>query len=282
MGHPFEKPADVYAFGIILWELLTWQIPWETCGPWQVSMLGCMTAILARWPRQHPTNLSRHTFGPELADHITPERMPRLHFIGLGRWLQPSLTFLKVAADEAGLRELDAGNACVWVMQVVIIVVEQKKRPVVPEEEDMPTPPPTCWTRYRDLMERCWASDPADRPTFEVVINDLRWVHCCRYSLLQIASSPTCSSSLLTGQDRALLSPAQRTPCMQCKVALKALDHTARVTELPPLSVPKCCHAYCCTLRHNCDRRASSTSPAHDTQGGLIDAGPLLGLTCAS
>ena len=59
-------------------------------------------------------------------------------------------------------------------MQVVIIVVEQKKRPEVPEEEDMPTPPPTCWTRYRDLMERCWASDPSDRPPFEVVINDLR------------------------------------------------------------------------------------------------------------
>ena len=41
MGHPFEKPADVYAFGIIMWELLTWQIPWEHEGPWQASCSLC-------------------------------------------------------------------------------------------------------------------------------------------------------------------------------------------------------------------------------------------------
>ena len=35
-GQAFTAAADVYSFGIILWELLTWQIPWEECGPWQV------------------------------------------------------------------------------------------------------------------------------------------------------------------------------------------------------------------------------------------------------
>ena len=30
----------VYSFGIILWELLTWRVPWEDYeGPWQVAPL---------------------------------------------------------------------------------------------------------------------------------------------------------------------------------------------------------------------------------------------------
>jgi serine/threonine protein kinase len=28
-GSPFRKPADIYSFGVILWELITNQIPWE-------------------------------------------------------------------------------------------------------------------------------------------------------------------------------------------------------------------------------------------------------------
>ena len=35
-GKRYDCAADVYSFGIILWELLTWQIPWEDLGPWQV------------------------------------------------------------------------------------------------------------------------------------------------------------------------------------------------------------------------------------------------------
>ena len=32
----FSKGADVYSFGIILWELLTWEVPWEEQNPFQV------------------------------------------------------------------------------------------------------------------------------------------------------------------------------------------------------------------------------------------------------
>lgn len=34
-GKRYDCAADVYSFGIILWELLTWQIPWDDLGPWQ-------------------------------------------------------------------------------------------------------------------------------------------------------------------------------------------------------------------------------------------------------
>ena len=33
----YSKASDVYSFGVILWELLTWKLPWENLGPFQVS-----------------------------------------------------------------------------------------------------------------------------------------------------------------------------------------------------------------------------------------------------
>ncbi|BDA45207.1 probable serine/threonine-protein kinase SIS8 at C-terminar half [Coccomyxa sp. Obi] len=38
-GKSYDCAADVFSFGIILWELLTWHIPWEDLGPWQVVIL---------------------------------------------------------------------------------------------------------------------------------------------------------------------------------------------------------------------------------------------------
>ncbi len=34
----YSTAADVYSFGLILWELLTWQLPWADLGPFQVSL----------------------------------------------------------------------------------------------------------------------------------------------------------------------------------------------------------------------------------------------------
>ena len=35
-GRGYTFSSDVYSFGVIMWEFLTWQIPWHECGPWQV------------------------------------------------------------------------------------------------------------------------------------------------------------------------------------------------------------------------------------------------------
>ena len=37
-GKSYDRAADVYSFGIILWELATWRIPWEELGPWQARV----------------------------------------------------------------------------------------------------------------------------------------------------------------------------------------------------------------------------------------------------
>jgi Protein tyrosine and serine/threonine kinase len=31
-----SRKADMYAFGIVLWELMTWELPWEDMGTFQV------------------------------------------------------------------------------------------------------------------------------------------------------------------------------------------------------------------------------------------------------
>jgi serine/threonine protein kinase len=36
-GKSYTFAADVYSFGVILWEMLTWQVPWHDMGPWQVT-----------------------------------------------------------------------------------------------------------------------------------------------------------------------------------------------------------------------------------------------------
>lgn len=66
------------------------------------------------------------------------------------------------------------GNCNPW--QVLINVTERGKRPEIPPDAELLGLPldPTAKSCYVALMERCWATDPAERPPFSEVARALR------------------------------------------------------------------------------------------------------------
>lgn len=93
-GEGSATASDVFAFGIVMWEMLTWQLPWAKDGPWSV------VNIVGQGGRLHIPS----------------------------RWDIPGL-------DNDAFSGLD---------------------------------------QYISLLQRCWAQNPYDRPSFSEIIQELR------------------------------------------------------------------------------------------------------------
>ena len=70
-------------------------------------------------------------------------------------------------------------------VQIMVSVAEKKQRPDIPAEpEKLPGGTFGGWDSYVELIQRCWAGELGERPSFEAIINVLR-------ELLTAAASQT-------------------------------------------------------------------------------------------
>ena len=62
-----------------------------------------------------------------------------------------------------------------FALQIMVSVAEKNQRPDIPKEaEKLPGGTFEGWEAYVGLIQRCWGPKPAERPSFEAIINDLR------------------------------------------------------------------------------------------------------------
>ena len=186
IGGSATAASDVFSFGVVLWELvrapaascagggsllgsnvlcsaclpmslrtafplspspqLTWQLPWEGRNAFQVRRLvsGCLPGCLPGCLQGSATACACPS--PTLA-HPSPACPPPTA-------APPQLVFS----------------------------VSKGERLVVPPREELPGVPMDAelYALYTALLRRCWAQEPADRPTFADVIADLRCVRAQR------------------------------------------------------------------------------------------------------
>lgn len=140
----------------VLWEIATWQLPFsEKANPFQAGTVlfvtnaaqRCCSSLLA----------SRH--GTGCAERSPPP-------------LHPS-----PAAAQRPIPEANSQRACPPAPLQIITQVQTHPTSSglrIPSAEELPAGAFPGWAQYLELMEACWQRDPAERPSFDAIVQQLR------------------------------------------------------------------------------------------------------------
>lgn len=174
MLQSYSKAADVFSFGMILWELITWQMPWEELGVFQVC-----SALHLKWP----ICLAAQELALSSIVSYATKRGAVMHVMRRVSGMVVSGSFLMSPnwAKEGREWIADAlamhapGVSMRGAAQIMVSVAEKNQRPDIPAEpEKLPGGTFGGWDAYVALIQRCWAGELGERPAFEPIINVLR------------------------------------------------------------------------------------------------------------
>lgn len=153
----------MYSFGVICWEVLTWTIPFSNENHWQVGLV--VPNGLVRFVRNH----GRLNFAGPLLRSVSGR-----HTRGWQALIELDYAFPHLTPTQAPTHPCPPTPP--HLVQLVRFVAEGG-RLEFPEPSKLPGPGSGEFEGLQDyiaLVNRCWAQDPKDRPSFQQIVDDLR------------------------------------------------------------------------------------------------------------
>jgi len=159
--NPYRERADVFSFGIMLWELLTGRVPYDDMTPLQA--------------RARPVPAARMA-GPRARRGccccVAPLRAVK-------RRRRPACTVCcacRPAAAQCGPASLSAAQSALCMLQQHgsgVLTADVRRGPQaavgVVQKGLRPTIPSSCPGPLAGVMRECWARNPNERPSFEAL-----------------------------------------------------------------------------------------------------------------
>ena len=146
--------SDVYSFGVVLWELL------HSARPFEEELFGLN---VTPW---HVINHAMINHKNEEMSRAATWSLNQTHRVGLA-WQEHSTSRISIAPQ----------SALHWPTQVspaiqMLHMTElngQQARPAIHDLSQWFDTPPAEWAALCGLVERCWAQEPHDRPSFNTI-----------------------------------------------------------------------------------------------------------------
>ena len=157
MHQQHSKAADVYSFGIVLWELMTWQVPWDGYNHFQVQCslragpyawfgvcflsaswtnLGCTVHEYCWAPDAFVASSKYPVWGVKAFPFAGYSQQSRSHTVRCLQYLQSCCRCSVAHTHDEHIRFI----TCVLVMQIMFMLAREQARPEIPDFSTLPGP----------------------------------------------------------------------------------------------------------------------------------------------